>query len=172
MTENSVKFSAPWGTAVRLISLVAGMILAGLPVVGLLALSDFHVPVFARYSMVITPILVLVISLAFVVRGYEVADGVLLVRRLGWTTRIALAGLKTAVIDPDAMNRSIRIFGNGGLFVISGLYRNNALGLYRAYVTDLKHAIVMRFTDRTIVISPDAPERFLELLRVRGFLAA
>ena len=168
MNASRTRFGAPWGRVVRILSLAAVAILGGLPV---MALTAFEMPAIARYSLVITPVLTLLVSAAFVVRGYELAPGMLIVQRLGWATRIPLAGLKTAVIDPEAMASSVRIFGNGGLFVISGLFRNNALGMYRAYVTDLRLAIVMRWADRTIVISPDAPEAFLEQLRAQGLLA-
>ncbi len=46
------------------------------------------------------------------------------------------------------MRGSLRLFGNGGMFSITGLYRNRALGNYRAFVTDLKKTVVLRFMKR------------------------
>lgn len=59
------------------------------------------------------------------------------------------------------MRGSRRICGNGGMFSITGWYRNRALGTYRAFVTNLKDTVVLRFPARTIVISPENPERFV-----------
>ena len=60
------------------------------------------------------------------------------------------------------MRRSIRTFGNGGLFAFVGRYRNRLIGPYRAYATDLHKTVVLRFTDKTIVITPEEPEKFVQ----------
>jgi hypothetical protein len=59
------------------------------------------------------------------------------------------------------MRGSFRLFGNGGMFSFTGWYRNRALGTYRAFVTDLKQTVVLRFEKKTIVLSPENPERFV-----------
>ena len=64
------------------------------------------------------------------------------------------------------MARSLRIFGNGGLFSVCGRFRNRELGHYRAFVTDPKNAVVLRFGEQTIVISPEGPKEFVEALGV------
>ena len=66
------------------------------------------------------------------------------------------------------MARSIRVFGNGGLFAVTGIYRNRKLGTYRAYVTDRKLSVVLRTrAGKSIVVSPERPEAFLATLRAR-----
>jgi hypothetical protein len=97
----------------------------------------------------------------FVVRSYAIEFNELLIRRLLWTTRLPLAGLQSAEAVPDAMRGSLRLFGNGGMFSITGLFRNRALGNYRAFVTDLKKTVVLRFPKRTVVVSPENPEQFV-----------
>lgn len=97
----------------------------------------------------------------FVVRGYRVTPDAIVVRRLLWANRLPLTDLQSARHEPDAMRRSIRLFGNGGLFSFTGLFRNSALGNYRAFVTDPRLAVVLRYERRTVVISPGAPEEFV-----------
>ena len=75
-----------------------------------------------------------------------------------------LQDLQTAEIDPEAMNRSIRLFGNGGLFCFAGQFRNKKLGRYRAYATDPKLAVILRFTDKVVVVTPGSPDRFVAQL--------
>jgi hypothetical protein len=78
-----------------------------------------------------------------------------------WSLLLPVAGLQAAEAVPGAMRGSLRLCGNGGLFSITGWYRNRALGNYRAFVTDLKRTVVLRFPARTVVVSPENPERFV-----------
>jgi len=59
------------------------------------------------------------------------------------------------------MQGSLRTFANGGLFAFAGNFHSGDLGAYRAYVTDGMKAVVLKFTDKTIVVSPDDPEEFI-----------
>lgn len=105
--------------------------------------------------------------LPFMIRGYEIAGGALLIRRLFWTTRLDLRGLKSAESVPHAMAKSLRACGNGGVFSFTGWYWSKALGFYRAYVTDLNRTVVLRFVNRVVVVSPGLPDDFVsELKRV------
>jgi len=112
--------------------------------------------------MILILILIAVLAgcAAFMVRGYELSRDVLLIRRVGWKTRIPLEQLISAEADPEAMNRSWRVWGNGGLFAICGLFRNKKLGSYRAYATNPAHAVVLRFSKGTIVVTPTNPAAF------------
>jgi hypothetical protein len=83
------------------------------------------------------------------VRGYTVTSDTILVQRLFWTTRLPLAGLQSARFEPEAMRWSIRTFGNGGLFSFTGCFRNKLLGAYRAFVTDPRRAVVLRYSGRS-----------------------
>ncbi|MFN7139357.1 MAG: PH domain-containing protein, partial [Limisphaerales bacterium] len=87
-----------------------------------------------------------------------------LIHRLGWVTKFNLGELQSFAADPTAMDGSIRLFGNGGLFAFTGLFRNKKLGNYRAFATDPKRAVVLRLKERVIVVTPDDPFRFVEVL--------
>jgi hypothetical protein len=54
--------------------------------------------------------------------------------------------------------------GNGGFFAFTGYFRNKELGAYRAFMTDRRLAVVLRFPDRVIVVSPDRPEDFVSAI--------
>jgi hypothetical protein len=86
-------------------------------------------------------------ALPFIVRGYTITGDTILVHRLLWDTKLPRAGLESATAEPDAMRRSIRTFGNG-----------------RAFVTDPRRAVVLRYANRRVVLSPDAPEDFVREL--------
>jgi hypothetical protein len=89
----------------------------------------------------------------------------LLVQRLGWHSELILKNLVSAECDPEAMKRSIRVFGNGGFFCFAGKFRNKRLGVYRAFATAPHLAVVLRFTDRMVVVTPDNPEEFVKALK-------
>jgi len=109
----------------------------------------------------VLPMLIVVIAALFMVRGYVVTADEILVQRLLWSTRMERARLQSASIDREALRGSIRLFGNGGLFVFSGWFRSPKLGRYRAFVTDPARTVILRFADRTAVVSPSDPEAFV-----------
>ena len=154
MKAEQQEFGAPWGRMLKGVSggvllLFIGIALAGKP---------------SGTVLVLFPLLLL-LALPFMVRGYGVSGNELIIKRLGWTTRFPLDDFQSLEVDPDAMKRTIRLCGNGGLFSFTGLYRNKKLGNYRAFVNDLNRMVVLRFAKHTIVISPDDPAAFVEKVR-------
>ena len=108
----------------------------------------------------VLPVLVVVISALFTIRGYTITADEILVQRLLWSTRFERARLQSASVDPEALRGSIRLFGNGGLFSFSGWFRSPKLGRYRAFVTDPARTVILRFADRVVVMSPSDPDAF------------
>jgi len=101
-----------------------------------------------------------VLILTYLVRGYEMSGGELRIWRLFWKTKIDLSGLISVDVNPDAMSKSLRTFGNGGLFSFSGAFWNKSLGQYRAYATNPANAVVLRFQSNIVVVTPEGPEQF------------
>jgi hypothetical protein len=150
---NLSTYKAPWGKTLCWMSAFS--------VVVVLAVS---VPIFLKIKREPAGWLVallLPVATLFIVRSYAIEPNVLAIRRLLWTTRLPLAGLQSAEVSPNVMRGSLRLFGNGGMFSFTGLFRNRALGNYRAFVTDLTRTVVLRFPKRTVVVSPENPERFV-----------
>jgi len=63
------------------------------------------------------------------------------------------------------MRGSLRLFGNGGLFAITGWFWNRKLGRYRAFATDPARAVVLRYATRRILLTPDDVQKFIVLMR-------
>jgi hypothetical protein len=152
------EFSAPWGTALWVVSLVVTTLLVGITVAGLSMTPASAQPI--RLLMV-APLLILAGASLFVVRGYTVAGNRLLIRRLLWTTELDLTGLRSARQDRAALRLSLRLWGNGGLYSITGYYWNRQLGLYRTFLTDLSRTVVLDLPQRTVLVSPDDPATFV-----------
>ncbi|PIG90949.1 PH domain-containing protein [Gloeocapsopsis sp. IPPAS B-1203] len=152
-------FKAPWAISLIAITTVISALLLGVILVGLLTgpRSDIAWIV----AMVVIPLVILLTSVFFSIRGYAIADDTLYIQRIGWNTKIDLRNLTSADVDPQAMRNSLRKWGNGGLFSYSGKFYNRKLGNYQAYATDPSKAVVLKLRDRTIVVTPEHPERFV-----------
>jgi transcriptional regulator with XRE-family HTH domain len=142
------QFSAPMGRSVKTITLVSCLVLL---VVGFLPWWPLTAFLYA----------VFVACLLFSVTGYELEKGTLVVQRIFWKTRVPLSG-GAARVAPGAMKGSLRLFGCGGLFSFTGLFTSRALGRYRAWVSDTQRTVVIETGGRTLVVSPDMPEQFVE----------
>ena len=119
-----------------------------------------------RVAMVGLPITVLLGALPFMVRGYALTESHIEVRRLGWSSVLPLAGLIGVTGEPEGLRGSVRLFGNGGLFGISGWFWNRRIGRYRAYATDPNRVVLLCYRDGTkVVVTPHDVQHFI--VRVR-----
>ncbi len=158
-------YAAPWSTSLVVISSLTTAICLGVAAGAWWeAAVRPHPPVL--HWVPFLPLLILFACGLCTIRGYTITSDSILVHRLLHTTALPLAGLESASVEPDAMRGSIRTFGNGGAFSFSGFYYNKRLGRYRAYVTDPRRAVVLRYPNRRIVLSPDKPEDFVSDLAV------
>ena len=153
---------APWNWMVWVATGFVYVWMPGLVAIGLLT-GPRHLLIW-NLAMVGLPVVLMVIPPFFMIRGYRLEDGLLRVRRLGWSSTVSLEGMSTVAYDPDAMRGAIRLFGNGGLFCVTGLHRNATLGNFRAFLTNPKYAVVLHTNDGTYVVSPDGPDDFVDAL--------
>jgi hypothetical protein len=154
-----IEFRAPWSKSLKLLTTFSLAILAFVLVVASTAIPP-QVP-FIRPLLIVVTASVALGALPFMVRGYVLTEDALLVRRLGWTTRLPLHGLRSVSGDVDAFRGAWRLFGNGGLFSFTGEFWSRKLGRFRALATDPERAVVLRWPKRTIVITPHDPQQFI-----------
>jgi hypothetical protein len=157
--NSHVRFRAPWGLALMLVSVLSTLLLVGASVLCLSVLPPHQS--FVRFAAGVLPLFIVLGCLPFVVRGYVLTERELVIERLGWSNRWPLASLTWVAADPDALKRSLRLCGNGGLFSFCGWFRNKKLGTYRIFGTDPKRSVVLKFGPRTIVVTPDKPAEFV-----------
>ena len=147
-------FRAPWG--VKLWTVTCGV----LSVLAFVAWRSGP-PTFSAL------LAITIAAAAFMVRGYSVVDGQLLIHRLGWSTKFDLSELTAAEFSPGATLGSARVMGIGGLFGFIGRFRNEMLGVYRAYATDSANTVVLDFGGSKVVVTPDKPAEFVAALETR-----
>jgi hypothetical protein len=154
--------AAPWSKSLRLTSALGTAVLV---VVGISAYRGIPMVSGMAHTLGLGIALALVATLLgsvfFTVTGYAVDEHGLHIERLLFSTRIPLDGLQRLWLDKDACSGSLRVFGNGGLFSFTGLFRNKQLGTYRLFATDLSRAVVLLLPQRVVVISPAGPDAFI-----------
>ena len=152
-------FNAPWGTSLKALTGLSSAILAVIIGIGIFFGPQSNLIWIT--GMIVIPLFMFFIASLFTIRGYLLAQDTLVIQRLGWNSIVDLSGLQSALVDAEAMQQSIRIFANGGFFCFAGKFDNKRLGTYRAFVTDIKRSVVLKFTDRKILVSPESPEDFV-----------
>jgi hypothetical protein len=158
------EFNAPWSRSLRLVSGAATVVLLSVALLGLSVVPSR--PPFARLLMVGLPLFILISSLPFMVRGYVLTEVAIRVRRLLWSDLLPLEGLVAVTGEPEGLRGAVRVFGNGGLFGISGWFWSRRLGRFRAYATDPGRVVLLRYRDgRKVVVTPGDVQHFV--VRVR-----
>jgi hypothetical protein len=145
--------TAPMSTAIKVITglvlvMTAVMLLAGVKVWGLLLGGGFLATV-ALFCYLYAPI------------AYELTGDELTVRfRLGQKVFPAVTGCETLSARPPM---GLRLWGNGGLFAATGIFWNQAYGVYRAYVTSARYQdyVLVETRTRKVLISPENPAEFV-----------
>jgi hypothetical protein len=165
------RYEAPWSTSLVLMSVLVTVLLLGVSTIGWWEVAAKSYPLVFRWVAVL-PLVLLFGAALFTIRGYTISSDAIIVHRLLWSTHLPRIGLESACVEPDVMRGSLRTFGNGGGFSITGLYYNKRLGSYRAFVTDPHRTVVLRYANRRVVVSPEMPERFVNDLRVRRDVGA
>jgi hypothetical protein len=151
---------APWPGWLKVISLVSSLILIGVAY-GVAKLMPRAVGVVSAWLT----LAVLLGSALSVVRSYEVDRNRLSIQRLLWSTVIEIRGLTRVWHDPNGLRGSIRVFGNGGLFSLTGIYWSRSLGRYRMFATNPKKFVGMVSPSRKIVVTPADPDAFVREIR-------
>jgi hypothetical protein len=153
--ENQVKYSvAPIDLTVKIVS------------GGVLGLNaGFWVASFFTHWALLPAAFLAVITLYCYLRApvaYEVSPkGLTILFRVGSKQfgPIIRAGRVKKSVD-----RSIRLWGNGGLFAGTGIFWNGTWGIFRAYVTNAKQEgrVIVETQTGKVLVSPDNPEEFIK----------
>lgn len=157
-------FGAPWSRLLTGVSIFATVVCLGAGVLAWISAMKGEADAVAWW-VALLPIAMIPGAALFTIRGYTLERDSILVHRLLWATRVSRIGLKSAVHDPSLLSGGIRLFGNGGFYSFSGLFRNKHLGTYRAFITDPARAVILRYADdKVIVMTPSDPERFVSAI--------
>jgi Bacterial PH domain len=163
------EYAAPWCRGVVIARLLSTLLLCAVPIIGLNA--GPHELLAWRGLVVAMPLIALPLGLRVMVRGYRASADGIEIERFGWSTPRPLAGPRRLGADPQALAGSVRHWGNGGFFGITGFYSNPRYGRLRAWATDAARAVVLQFGGHAVMRTPHDPQRFVREAGNRAGLA-
>jgi hypothetical protein len=95
------------------------------------------------------------------VSRFSIADNNLVLGKKSYP----LAGLVSAERDPKIMCWAFKKYGNDGLGAIRGRFWSKRVGKFEAFLTGTENAVVLRWPDRVVAVSPADPEFFITCAR-------
>ena len=111
---------------------------------------------------------IIAVAWGFTPRGYRVEDRSVVIERPVGPVRLSLDGVTDVHAERSPLRGTWRLAANGGLFGFWGKFRNSALGkTFTVYATRLSEGVVLTAADRTVVISPEHPEQFVQDVKER-----
>jgi hypothetical protein len=170
-----MRFQAPWDRTLRVATAVAGILAAVGAVLLLRLAATTETPFATAMGLGLAAAIGVAFALAFALAptGYAVEAGRLRIERPLRAIEIALASVRAAGALPEgALRGAGRIAGSGGLFGYYGRFWSRRLGAFRLYATRRTGLVVVDTDRERFVLSPEPPERFLEILLARAPAAA
>lgn len=163
MLENEKSFSVSWDRGMWILNLCIFIFNAGLVVMFLVIASHGSQE---KVAMTAAAMLVIVITLLpglWAPIKYIVTDNEIIVKRICPNVKIPFAEVSAMNRMPysQVFKRAIRTLGNGGLFAIYGNFKSPSMGKFRAYMTRRDKLVVISTNDKPIVLTPDAPQDFI-----------
>lgn len=166
MTEDAV-FNAPWDRTLTLLTACLSLLMlgtSGLAIWAALTRMSSAAGRTALYAGAVVPIVAFAAAALLAPRGYAVAGGRLTIRRPLGSIEIPVSSIRAVETLPaERLAGSWRTLASGGLFGYYGSFRNRTLGDYRMYATRGDGYVLIR-ADRTYVLTPEAPDRFIQAL--------
>ena len=145
------RFQASLG---RKVVIITGFVAAILIVVSASAIaSQRGLNQAAQLALIILPFAALGIGLLFRVWGYDLYDDHIRIRRIAFPVRLPIAQFKSVERAPELMSKSVRTFGNGGLFGFYGRFWKPGFGKFQAYVTNPENTIALKSDEKMIWVS-------------------
>ncbi len=119
------------------------------------------------FPLLVIPILLIVIYLiTYFYRpvNYNITDTDLVIHRPLTDVIIPKKDIRNVIrLTKDQLKRTIRTFGNGGLFGYYGKFANSKLGSMTWYATRKDTTILIEtFDNKKLVVTPDEPEEFIK----------
>ena len=159
---------APQGGRVRFITwlCIASVVVVDAMIATVLLLErDPPWPVWP--SLLIGPAIIAAVWYGALIRRYRLLGDEIVIERRWLTVHLPLAGLTVVETDREALRGAWKLWGNDGLGAYAGRFRSRKLRNFRAYVSDPDCAVVLRWPDRCLVVSPAQPGEFIDAVRAR-----
>ncbi len=165
-----IEFKSPWSQALRVKTALSVILLLASVAIGWLGGSHFTLIV--HIALLAVPLAILLVAARCAVVGYALTEQEVRIKHLGRMTRLPLSAITAVEGNVAAMEGSVCLLANPGIFSVTGVFWNRRLKLYRAFATDPSRAVVLRFRKRAVVITPHDPQHFIMRARTLVKVAA
>ena len=160
---NPTKFNIKWCITVKIISFIVSGILLGICVImtPLLLSSNNYIVLIIK---VITIFGFLLVVFSYSPNKLEFTNqGITIHKVIG---KVTINYNQISSIFPDYQaNWDIRLWGSGGLFGYFGVFKNQEIGKYQAYVGNYKQAFLIQTKeDKNYIISCENKDKAIEII--------
>jgi hypothetical protein len=121
-----------------------------------------HLSEFDFLIRFVLPLFLLGLGVVFIVTGYDVDSGGIVIRRLLWRRRIRREDILRVAPHSVLFGRGIGLCGIWGFCSVSGFGYSRRLGFYIAAASAYEHAVVItRHHGLPVVITPSDSDAFI-----------
>jgi hypothetical protein len=167
--------SAPTGKRVILATVVSILAFVVTIVVDVCVTVAAHgrVPASKVVALALTPVLAALVGTFFFFRQrsrvaqFMIEEDVLVLGK----KRYPLQGATDVVRDAGVLKGAFKRCGNGGLGAITGSFKSKKYGKFYVFLTGTENAVVVRWADQAVAVSPADPEFFILSARKAAGLA-
>jgi len=121
-----------------------------------------------KYLLTIILLATVIIGVGYMPIRLKANDEKITVRRLFGPLEVPVNEvIEARRISKSDIDNSIRTFGSGGLFGYLGRFKNDRLGNYTMYATELNNLILIRTSNKKYVFSCSRSKEFVEYVNLR-----
>ena len=167
LENNYISLPFNWSGGVWAVTIVTLVVLAGTG----FYLESLQWPrsmLWLKYLLTIILLTTVIVGVGYMPIRLKANDEKVTVRRLFGSLEIPLNEvIETRRIFKSDINGSVRTFGSGGLFGYLGRFKNDRLGNYTMYATELNNLILVRTSNKKYVFSCSRPQEFVEFVNLQ-----
>lgn len=167
LENNYISLPFNWSGGVWAITIVTLVVLAGAGFY-IASLNWPTVMLWLKYLLTIVFLTTVIAGMGYMPIRLKANGEKITVRRLFGSLEMSLNEvIETRRISKSDIDGSIQTFGSGGFFGYLGRFKNNRLGNYSMYATDLNNLILVRTRNKKYVFSCSRPQEFVEFVNLQ-----
>lgn len=165
--NNSISIPFHWSGGVLAVTIVTLIVFAGTGFY-IASLNWPTVMLWLKYLLTIVLLTTVIAGVGYMPIRLKVDKEKIMVKNLFGSPKIPLSEVtEIKRLSKSEIDGSIRTFGSGGLFGYLGRFKNNRLGSYDMYATELKNLILIRTGNKKYVFSCSRPQEFVEFVNLQ-----
>lgn len=165
--NNSISVPFHWSGGVWAVTVVTLIVLAGAGFY-IASLDWPTVMLWLKYLLTFVLLTTVIAGVGYTPICLRANDEKITLRRLFGTLEMPLNEvIETRRISKSDIDGSIQTFASGGLFGYLGRFKNDRLGNYSMYATELDNLILVRTNNKKYIFSCSRPQKFVEFVHLQ-----